>query len=64
MASIGRSCLALRMGTIYLMPKCAPTCCLSVTKDAVENGGSLEIWTAKANVVQSWLLRYTRPLIL
>lgn len=51
-------------GYYYLMPKCAPTCCLSVTKDAVENGGTLEIRTAKAgNAAQYWLLRYTRPLI-
>ena len=51
-------------GYYYLMPKCAPTCCLSVTKDAVENGGTLEIRTAKAgNSAQYWLLRYTRPLI-
>lgn len=50
-------------GYYYLMPKCAPTCCLSVTKDAVESGGSLEIRAAKANAAQSWLLRYTRPLI-
>ena len=51
-------------GYYYLMPKCAPTCCLSVTKDAVENGGTLEIRTAKAgNAARYWLLRYTRPLI-
>jgi hypothetical protein len=50
-------------GYYYLMPKCAPTCCLSVAKDAVETGGSLEIRTAKASAAQSWLLRYTRPLI-
>lgn len=51
-------------GYYYLMPKCAPTCCLSVTKDAVENGGTLEIRMAKAgNAAQYWLLRYTRPLI-
>ena len=45
------------------MPKCAPTCCLSVTKDAVETGGALEIRTAKSGAAQYWLLRYTRPLI-
>lgn len=50
-------------GYYYLMPKCAPTCCLSVAKDAVETGGSLEIRTARASAAQSWLLRYTRPLI-
>lgn len=50
-------------GYYYLMPKCAPTCCLSVAKDAVETGGTLEIRTARASAAQSWLLRYTRPLI-
>ena len=50
-------------GYYYLMPKCAPTCCLSVTDDAVETGGGLEIRTAKPAAAQYWLLRYTRPLI-
>lgn len=50
-------------GYYYLMPKCAPSCCLSVTKDAVESGGALEIRTVKSNAAQYWLLRYTRPLI-
>lgn len=50
-------------GYYYLVPKCAPDCCLSVKDDAVETGGTLEIRTAASNAAQYWLLRYTRPLI-
>ena len=50
-------------GYYYLVPKCAPNCCLSVAGDAVESGGKLEIRTATSGAAQYWLLRYTRPLI-
>lgn len=52
-----------KSGYYYLMPKSAPDCCLSVADNEIEAGSTLEIRTATADAAQSWLLRYTRPLI-
>ena len=50
-------------GNYYLVPKCATSCCLTLTNGTVAAGTKLQIKTADQSKSQSWLLRYTRPLL-
>ncbi len=46
----------------YLVPKCAPTTCLTLGEEAAA-GTELQTRTAGQEQDQTWLLRYVRPLI-
>lgn len=46
----------------YLVPKCAPTTCLTLGEEAAA-GTDLQTKTAGQEQDQTWLLRYVRPLI-
>lgn len=50
-------------GNYYLVPKCAPGCCLTLSQATVTDGVGMQIKTANHNVCKSWLLRYVRPLL-
>lgn len=49
-------------GCYYLVPKCAPTTCLTLS-DVAASGTKLQIKTAEQAQNQTWLLRYVRPLL-
>lgn len=50
-------------GNYYLVPKCAPTCCLTLTDGEVADGTRLQIRTAGQSQEQTWLLRPVRALL-
>ena len=50
-------------GNYYLVPKCAPSTCLTLSETKAAAGIKLQIKTVEQKQEQTWLLRYVRPLI-